>query len=144
MTKSEDWKLAVSKVVPRADNAVEEPETEVLLETQEISHAQSREGSLLLWTRVTDPLTVGTQKVSLSGYQVIEAERMWTDGLIANYRPTETAEYLTEAELTLHSISETHWKGELHAESPKVVASFQADVCESKEVFQILGLIGIN
>ena len=111
---------------------------------QEISHARSREDSLLLWARIASPLAVGTQTVSLSGYEVIEAERMWTDGLIANYRPTETAEYLTEAELTLHSISETHWKGELEANSPHVAASFQADVCESEEVFQILGLIGVD
>ncbi|MEC7242583.1 MAG: hypothetical protein VXW32_15220 [Myxococcota bacterium] len=118
--------------------------TEVLLETQEISHARSREGSLLLWTRLTSPMTDGTHSVTLSGYQVLEAERMWTDGLIANYRPTETEEYLIQADLTLRSTSDIRWTGQLLAAKPAVEATFRADVCESEEVFQILGLIGID
>ena len=118
--------------------------TQVLLETQEISHARSREGSLILWVQLADPPATGERNVTLSGYEVIEAERMWTDGLIANYRPTETMDYLTEATLELTSISKSRWTGHLRAEDPSLRADFQADICQSEEVFQILGLIGID
>ena len=118
--------------------------TEILLETQEISHARSRERSLLLWATLDPESAPGHQVVSLHGYEVTEAERMWTDGLIANYRPIETVDYLTAAELQIDSRSNSHWTGSLTALDPMVEAHFRADLCQSEEVFQILGLIGID
>ena len=135
--------LLSTSTIPCHSEASEDP-TEVLLETQEISHARSREGSLLLWATLDRSLQPGIQEVTLYGFEVTEAERMWTDGLIANYRPIETLDYVTAAAIDLRSVSETRWSGGITAEEPALKASFRAEVCESEEVFQILGLIGIE
>ena len=118
--------------------------TEALLETQEISHARSREGSLLIWVPLANETLPGEHRVTISGHEVLEAERMWTDGLIANYRPTEIKEFTTEGLLQLDRLTTKHWFGSLNADSPALQADFRADICPTPEVLQILGLIGLN
>ena len=122
----------------------QENPTEALLETQEISHARSREGSLLIWVPLAKGTLPGDHKVTISGHEVLEAERMWTDGLIANYRPTESKEFTTEGQLQLDRLTTKHWFGSLSSDSPTLNAEFRADICPTPEVLQILGLIGLN
>jgi len=74
----------------------------------------------------------------------LESERMWTDGLIANYRPTDTLEFQSWGRLNLQDHSESYWKGSLTADAPSLRVDFKAKTCSTEEVFQILGLLGLN
>ena len=129
--------------IPCESTPTDDP-TQALLNTQDLSHARSREGSLLIWVPLENDRSNGPLDVAITGYEVLESERMWTDGLIANYRPTDTFEFETFGTLTLQDQSESYWKGTLKAEAPALRVDFKAKICSTEEVFQILGLLGLN
>jgi len=124
----------------------EDDPTEVVLDTQSLNHAYTREGSVLFWVELhrQEIATQSSLDVSAYFHQVQESELMWEKGLTAAYRATETTTHTLEGELFLEDIHKDRWKGRIKLGSDAITGDFRAPLCNSKDLSQILGLYGIN
>ena len=124
----------------------EDDPTEVVLDTQALNHAYTREGSVLLWIELNQEEVTPRTTFDVSAYyhRVHEAELMWEKGLTSAYRATETETLQFDGKLSLNHITERQWNGHIELGSNTIIGNFKAQLCDSKDLSQILGLYGIN
>jgi hypothetical protein len=119
--------------------------SEALLESQSLEHVYTQEGSQLIWIPLEKSPHELEKDPSVQAlyFEVIESETLWTDQLLAAYRASESRFEQLNGELLLSKKNET-WSGSLSLSQNALQAEFRAESCERPELFQILGLLGIN
>lgn len=119
--------------------------TESLLEAQSVGHTYTQEGSRLIWVPLNSSPEALQNNPSIEAlyFEVLESELIWKDQLTAAYRATGTRDERFAGSLVLQ-LQGDKWKGDLSLDQRRLHANFRAQSCEAPELFQILGLLGID
>jgi hypothetical protein len=136
--------LLSNRHLPCALNNHTDP-SESLLEAQSLAHIYTQEGSRLIWVPLNKSLEALQNNPSIEAlyFEVLESEVIWTDQLTAAYRATDTRDERFAGSLVLQ-LQGDKWKGDLSLDQGRLHANFRAQSCEAPELFQILGLLGID
>lgn len=120
--------------------------TEVLLETQAIEHAYTKEGSRLIWVPLFKEAVPSEASLPVTAFyfEVIESEVIWTDQFLAGFKPTETRSETIDGNLILSQEKQDQWTGSLTLNKGSILAEFHADTCVLPDLFGILGLLGVD